>query len=267
MKVILLSGDHPDYSSELTSVAGVPVKSKIPLLGKPMVLWVAEALLNSKYVDHLIVVGMKKENSPLPENYPVTYIPMGGSLSDKIIEASKYVVKNYPEEKRVLICASDIPLLKPEMVDWFVEACGDHSADFYFSVIEKESTQEKFPGSGRSFQKMKDGYFAGGDLSMINPMVAIEKEDMVRKLASNRKNFIKQVWAVDKIALIKWLLGRLDTKQAERIASKALGIKAKLVISKYPEIGMDVDKVKQLYIVKQKLEEQYYGHSSPINVT
>ncbi len=267
MKVILLSGDQPDYSNELTSLAGVPVKSRIPLLGKPMVQWVAEALLQSKYVDHLIIVGMKKEDSPLPEHYPATYLPMGGSLADKIITASKYLLENFPEEKRALICASDIPLLKPEMVDWFVEACGDQSADFYFSVIEKESTQKKFPGSGRSFQKMRDGYFAGGDLSMINPKIAVEKEELVRKLTSNRKNFVKQVWAVDKLALIKWMLGKLDSKQAEKIASKALGIKARLVVSKYPELGMDVDKVNQLYIVKQTLEEQHYGSSSPINVT
>ncbi len=265
MRVILLGGDSPGYSSDIVKKEGVNAKGKIRIAGKTMLEWVAEALAKSKYVDHIFVVGLEKENSPLSDSLPVSYLPLEGPLADKIIGASKHILDQFPEDQRVIACASDIPLITSEMVDWFVEQCGDLSADFYFSVIEKSSTEKRFPNSGRSFQKMKDGYYAGGDLSIINPRKAIESKELIKKLTMNRKNFIKQIWAVDKIALIKWFLGRIGLEEAERIATKALRIETKVVVSKFPELGMDVDKLPQLELVRKELERYGRGiyRSSP----
>ncbi len=265
MRVILLGGDSPGYSNDIVKKEGVDAKGKIRIAGKTMLEWVTEALVSSKYVDHVFVVGLAKDNSPLPKNLPVSYLPLSGSLADKIVGASNHILNQFPEEQRVIVCASDIPLITAEMVDWFVEQCGDLSADFYFSVIEKTSTEKRFPNSGRSFQKMKDGYFAGGDLSIINPQKAVENKELILKLTTNRKNFIKQIWAVDKIALIKWFLGRVGLEEAEKIATKALGIRTKVVVSKFPEIGMDVDKPPQLELVRKELERYGRGiyRSSP----
>ncbi len=265
MRVILLGGDSPGYSNDIVKKEGVDAKGKIRIAGKTMLEWVAEALAKSKHVEHIFVVGLDEKNSPLPKTLPVSYLPLKGSLADKIVGASKYIIDHFPEDQRVIVCASDIPLITSEMVDWFIEQCGDLSADFYFSVIEKSSTDKRFPNSGRSFQKMKDGSYAGGDLSIINPRKAVENKELILKLTSNRKNFIKQIWAVDKIALIRWFFGRIGLNEAEKIATKALGIKTKVVVSKFPEIGMDVDKLPQLELVRKELERYGRGiyRSSP----
>jgi hypothetical protein len=101
---------------------------------------------------------------------------------------------------------------------------------------------------------MKGGRYAGGDVLMIDPRAVNANIDMFRTATGHRKNFLQQARLIGFVFIFRFLFRLMDLREAEWRASKALNVRGRVLDYLRAEIGMDVDKLHHLQLVKQELE-------------
>lgn len=256
MDAIITAGGRLTLDDPLYAVAPVEKKALMPLLGKPMINWVAGALIGSGLVENLIVVGLKPEEVDFG-NFPVQFVDAVGGIVDNILAAFRHLQTNNPAVQKVLICSSDIPLITPEIVRGFVAECGSQEADIYYAVVQKETMEARFPGSKRTYIPLKGGRFTGGDLFLADATTP-EKADLVllQTLTGHRKNYWQQARLLGFTFIFRFLLGRMTIDEAAQRAGKILSIEARAVVTRFAELGMDLDKPGQYEMIKVDLEKR-----------
>jgi molybdopterin-guanine dinucleotide biosynthesis protein A len=250
---VILAGGEPDKADPLLEYARVQKKPLIKIAGKEMVRYVVEAIAGSSRVGRIFIVGLSPEDG-VEFAAPVEYVEAAGDMLDNTVAGIERVMEVDPDMERVVVSTADIPLLRTEMVDYFIDTCLETDHDLYYTIVEKSTMEARFPGSGRSFVPLHGGSFAGGDLNMAKVSVIQANLPLARQAVEARKNIWQQVRLLGFGTLIKFAFGRLTIADAERVASRALGCQGRAVITPYPEMGMDVDKPHQLDIARAILE-------------
>ena len=114
----------------------------------------------------------------------------------------------------------------------------------------------RYPGSKRTYTKLKDMEVCGADINVVHVRMASEHLDVWNSLIANRKNPAAQagIMGLDTLYL---LLTRQATLQdfVERV-SKRIGVKGRAIVWPYAEPCMDVDKPNQLEMMRADLEKQ-----------
>lgn len=223
----------------LKECSQVSHEALIPIGNKTMVEHVVDALLQARKVKRVLIIGPVDDLSGLALDRRIsTAASCGGILEN--IEAG---LKKMPGEKRILLVTSDIPLLTPQAVDDFLRLCGDMSGDLYYPVIGKAVVESKYPGTRRTYVRLKEGTFTGGNLFLLNPAVYKKCVENGRKIINLRKSPIGLCRLLGLKFVVKFLMRSLTLREAEEKVSQLLGgIKGVVVISKHPEVGVDVDK-------------------------
>jgi len=247
--VIILAG----YATEpdaLSLETGEPCKALLPLKGRPMVSYVLSALRASGRMRRLVLVGLSSEQ--LGETFtdiPVVHLPNRHDTVDNMLAG----IEALGDADWVLFCSADIPLLTPEAIRDFLARCEATSADLYYPIVSREDMERRFPGSGRSFRQLVDGWFAGGDIYLVRPQLVQAHAAFARTLTARRKSAWGLARALGLEIILRFLIHRLRIADLERRANKILQCTCKAIISPYPELAMDVDKPKHLKIVLQAL--------------
>lgn len=256
MDSIILAGGINKPDDPLYTLTGEEKKALIPLAGKPMVSWVAEAIWGSGLVDQIVIVGLSPTEINLG-NMPVHFVEAAGGMIDNVLVAVDKVKQINPNTTKTLLCMSDIPLVTPEIIRGFVEECGSQEADIYYAIVEERTMEARFPNSRRTFVPFKGGRYSGGDI-YLSDITAPEKTDLdlFRSLTDSRKNYWKQARALGLSFIIRFLLRRATVHEAAQQARKLLNLEARVVDTRYAELGMDLDKPHQYQIIKSTLEKR-----------
>jgi len=249
----ILAGYSAQESNPLAEYTQGRSKALIPIAGKPMIAYVIAALSGSRYVRNIVIVGLE-EALTVDSCVPIEYLQGSGDIVDNLEVAVRHVLDRWPETEAILNSGADIPLITSEVVDAFVEACLESNHDFYYSIVERSVMERRFPSARRTFARLREGTFVGGDLTLLRPSALKADLELMRALAGKRKNVLKQARMFGLRMLVRFVLGRVTLAQAEAHASKVLGIRGRAVICPYAEIGMDVDKPFQLEIARAELE-------------
>lgn len=252
---MVTAGGIPQPGEHLYEVTQGKSKALIEIAGKPMVQWVLDALSGAQSVGHVVIVGLG-ESAGLRCNKPTSYVPNQGHMLNNIRAAANKIAELNPKAEFALIVASDIPTITPAMVDWVSAQVRVGEDDLIYNVIERGVMEERFPGSNRTFTKLKGIEVCGGDLTPAAMHTILSNKGPWEKLSDARKSPIKQASLVGFDTLILLLLRQLTLEGAARRASKNLGLRGRGVLCPYAEIGMDVDKTHQLEIVRRDLEAQ-----------
>lgn len=228
----------------------VSSKGAIPILGRPMIEYVIKAVKSAKSIDKILYVG---DLEVLPKiNTKVNYsIPDTGDFFFNLISGLEF----FKNESQVLIVTSDIPLIKGYMIDEFLSRC-DKSAVFCYSFVRKEDSERLFPKAHRTYVKLKEGSFTGGNIMLVSPSHILKIGELLEKIISARKNPFILAKIFGWSTIISYIIGSLSISSLEAKASRILGGKAQAVLMEYPEIGFDVDTPIQLNFVEGKLAEQ-----------
>lgn len=254
MQAILTAGGTFEADNPLFIETGIAKKALLPMGGKPMIEWVAEALAGSKYIDGLVVVGLEPDKLKLL-SLPIHYVADQGSIVDNALAGLNKVIEIDPNSDLVVLCSSDIPLITSKIVDEFVETCQKVEADLYYTVVGEQTMEARFPNSKRTFTPMKGGRYSGGDLIMAHKDVAQKANmDLVRGLTGERKNFFNQARMVGFGFIFRFIFRLMDLDEAAVRASKALNVTGRVFNYPRGEVGMDVDKLHQYLMVKADLE-------------
>lgn len=252
LNAVTLAGAPPETDDPLAVAEGVERKVLIDLHGRPMLWWVLRALRSSGRLGRLIVLGGEPEDIAGIAG-PIECVPAQGELLDNVLTGLQRLVALNPQAELALVVSGDMPLLTPEMVNWFIDACLETEADLYYPVVERAVMEGCFPGSARTYAPLREGRFCGGDMIMVRVSVALTQQELIRDLVERRKSPWQQARLIGVTTLIKLLLRRLSIAEAERVGSRTLSIRGKAIISPYAELGMDVDKPHHLAIVRQAL--------------
>ncbi len=255
MDAIVMAGGKTGPKDPLYPLAKLGYKSMLDVCGRPMVQWVLDALIDSGQVGQIVVVGLPIEIQ-LNCNRPIHRLDDRGDLVGNIQAGAEYLMKVNPKETHALAVSSDIPGITPEIVNWLVERVRESNHDFYFSVIERSVMEKRYPNSKRTYLKLKGAELCGGDANALSKATAVSGHPIYQRLHDARKNPVKQAGMIGFDLLALLLLGQLSLEEAERRASKRLGIHGRAILSPYAEIGMDVDKPFQYEIMVNDMKER-----------
>lgn len=239
ISAVILAGAPAD--AEMQAKHSIRNRAEIPIAGKPMIRYVVDALKGSRDVGNVRLIGdIQCEGAD-------KVIPSAGSMIANLVagvEAS--------EGAHVLISTSDIPMLTAEAVDDFIRRCGDLSADLYYAIIPKEECEKRFPGMRRTYVRLAEGTFTGGNMVIISSEFVRKNSEYLRQVFAVRKKPLKLAGLIGVGTLVRAIIaqkvwaGAINLPLLERTAGRALKADLKAVQTPYAEIGSDVDDIGQM---------------------
>jgi len=223
-------------------------KALIKINGKEMIRYIVEAFKGLDFIDTIAVVGPKESLLPIEDQVDVI-VDSAASMSDNILRG----VSIFPDDEMILISTADIPMITPEAIRDFVEKSLAMDADFYYPIVSKEENEKKYPGVKRTYVKIKDGTFTGGNIVMVR---AGKVKECIKR-AEAFMTYRKKPWKLARIFglkfIFKFMLGILTINELQERVVELFNIKARAIISSYPEIATDVDKDSDLELAARAL--------------
>ena len=257
MHAIIAAGGKLNTEDPLFIEVGLANKALIPLAGKPMVQWVVEALLGSKHIEGVVIVGLQPSDLNLPD-LPIQYAPETDNVVNNVLAGLELVKKQDPNYKWVLVSTADIPLIKPEMIDNFIETAQTLGAEAIYPLVTDKTMESRFPNSKRTFTKMKGGRYSGGNITLASHVAPLKiNYDLLRGITGERKNFVAQARLIGIGFIIRFLLGLMTIEEAAQRASIPFNVIGKVIDWPNAEVAMDVDKQHQYHIIKQEIEAKH----------
>lgn len=226
-------------------------KALFRINGRMMIDYVIDAVKGASDIDRVVIVGPKSELAEHFKDRVDAVIDCSGSIMENIITGAKYL----GNDNHILICSSDIPLVTSEAISDFIHKANALNADLCYPIVEKSENDKKYPEIERTYVRIKEGTFTGGNIFYVNPLILDKGFTLAEKLVNNRKKPLKMAKILSFRFLVQLLLGNLTIERIEKRFSKILDIHAKAVISKYPEIGNDVDKPSDVIIATAHLSK------------
>lgn len=246
--VIVLAG-RPNQG-RLRGLDPAAWEALISVAGRPMISYLLKALAGSQRVDGGLVVGP-------PELAPL--LPPGFTRVDPADSVVGHLGRAMPllrGRRRVLLAASDVPLITSAMVDEFLDGCGDRSLDVYFPVVRRETAEARYPGARRTYVRLRDGMFTAGNLFLVNPEVlqSVDGQDgVLARLLRWRKSPWRLALALGPALLFGLLARTLSLTDVETRVARRLRLTGRAVTLADPEVGMDVDQPVDLELCREVL--------------
>ena len=245
--VVLAGGDA---NQVVPSLAGP--KSLINIAGRPMIAYVMDALRRSAGLKE-IVVALSDGTEP------EAFAGLGARIVTEthgVVDAIDKAIRVLNPEGYIMVVSSDTPMINARAINDFLDKCEASDAEIYYTVIPKESTEKMFPGTSRTYIRLRDGTFTGGNVHLASKAAFLRTKAMGEKIFTKRKSPLGLVRLLGVGFVLKFLLGRLTIASLEEGASRALGAKVKAVVTPYPELGVDVDKPEDLRIAEIHLTRE-----------
>jgi GTP:adenosylcobinamide-phosphate guanylyltransferase len=241
--------------SKLSEVSTEPYEASIEIAGKPMIWYVVKALLNSEKINKVLIVG-PEDISDIdygPEAVDRVELTLcSGNMIDNLLRG----IDRFVEDKKILVATSDIPMITAEAIDDFINRCETVDADIYYSIGSKEDNESKYPGVARTYVKLTEGTFTGGNIVLLAPGVISRNRNIIAQAYALRKKPLKMARLLGFKVIIKMMFNRMSVAELEKRVQKLLGCKCKAIISPYPEVGIDVDKPSDLTLADKILSSK-----------
>lgn len=254
MDAIVIAGGIPRPEDPLYSYVKGDAKALVDIAGKPMVQWVLDALSDSQRVDNVIVVGLSAKNQ-LSCKKPLHFLPNQGRMLSNIVAGINKSLQLDKKSKYVLIVSSDIPAIKPHMVDWLVDTSMQTKDDLYYGVCPRDVMEARYPGSNRTYTRLKDMELCGSDINLCHVRMATEHLELWESLLGARKSPLAQASKLGLGLLFALATRQLTLEAAVTRISERIGIKGRAIVWQYAEPCMDVDKPHQLELMRADLSK------------
>jgi hypothetical protein len=256
MDAIVTAGGIPLPEEPLYPATLGQAKALVDVAGKPMVQWVLDALSEARTVDNVVIVGLT-EKMGLECKKKMYFVSNQGKMVQNLQAGGRKVKEVTPEAEHVLLVSSDIPGITGEMVDWVVNTDMQSDQDVYYHVIQREVMEKRYPGCKRTWTHLKDMEVCGGDMNVGRLSLLLSEDTNIwEKITDARKSPLKQAALVGFDTAFLLLTGQLMLEKAEKNIMKRLNITGKAIVCPYAEVGMDVDKLFQLKIMREDLKKQ-----------
>lgn len=240
---VVLAGDNEDRKIQQGTI--IPNKAFIKINGRNMVSYVLDCYTKTKALAGVGIIGPPDKLGKLEQG--VVPIAQRGSMVDNVVAAADTFKDGW-----LLLSSCDIPLITSEAVEDFLSNC--HGADMYYPLVVKEDCDKVFPEMQRTWVKLRDGVFTGGNMVLIRTSKVYTAAKPAGDFFAARKSPVQLASLVGISTLVKLVLRTLTIAEVEQKMAKILGISCKAVSTSYPEIGTDVDKESDYNLISAKLK-------------
>jgi len=227
----VLAGGNAD--DPLAQKFGVASKALVPHRGRPLVEHTLEALSQTGL--EVILVGLSATLNPPPK----ISLPDRGSLIANL-EAGLLAAKG----GKVLVATGDMPFLSIEAVRWILNNAPQ--AGFVYPIIAKNTIEAGFPGMRRTYARIREGFFTGGNMVLIDKKLFFTALPMLKRAIELRKSPLALARMIGLSTLLQVLLGQADIASLEARVSQIIGVPARALITPYAEVGIDIDREEDL---------------------
>lgn len=240
---VVLAGDNEDRKIKQGSI--IPNKAFIKINGRNMVDYVLDCLKGTKGLAEVAIIGPEDELRSTTNG--VRVIPQQVDMIDNVVIAADTFQNGW-----LLLSSCDIPLLTPAAVEDFLANC--QGADFFYPLVAKEDCDRIFPDMQRTWVKLKDGIYTGGNMVLIRTSMVQTAADPARDFFAARKSPAQLARLIGIGTVVRLMLKKLTVSELEAKMTKILGLSCKAVATSYPEIGTDVDKESDYNLISAKLK-------------
>jgi hypothetical protein len=227
--VVILAGGRTDEA--LRAATGANYRADIVLAGRTLAERVLEA--TAPFGEPILVGG--------PEGRSLRRVEGGADFCESLGNGLARV-----ESERFLLVTVDLPCLTTEGLRDFVSNC-DPSAGLNFPIVRIEDCEREFPGMRRTTLKLREGTVTGGNVGLMETAAMRRALPVMRRAYALRKRPLRLAHMVGFGVLARVVLGQavpasLPLACLERGVGRFLGVKVHAVLSRYAELGADLDK-------------------------
>ena len=217
---------------------GVNSRAMVKVGGVTMLDRVVGALKDN--ADRILIVG------DVTCSYNAEIYPPKKSLMENIDFALGKCEGDY-----ILLCTSDIPFITEEAVKDFVDEGIKYDVGFVYPICRKEKCLEMYPTLKRTYVKIKDGEFTGGNIMLMKRSFLAGIMPIMQELYEARKSPLKLAKMIGfdiiwRLLLCKICPSVLDKEFLENKISALFGERVKAYISPDPSICEDLDSPEEL---------------------
>ncbi|HOJ15562.1 MAG TPA: NTP transferase domain-containing protein [Caldisericia bacterium] len=244
--LVLAGGGNPDWTEKEFSAEH---KNLIDICGKPSISYVLDAIKNSKNEGSIILVGTSILEKAGFSNWVDKFIGVepNQSLAENVRIGEKAATGDF-----IVIMGGDIPGITHETINAIVDNINNYSNyEFIVFVVTKDEIERKFPGSKRTYGRIKEGLSKVGNLLAIRRDSLPKLDPLIDKYTAGRKSLISLAFSFGIFNIIKLLItGSTSIPDLEKIFLKTTGLNAKGIVFPYGEIGVDIDKPSDVYDIR-----------------
>lgn len=243
--VILAGGSVPPTLAQLCSQ-----RALLRLNGRYLLEYLLETLVSMD-----MVVGT---SIAVPEDVFGYLADLDGvkvPSSDRLVENMQRGVNAlaHLHPTHYLFITGDIPLVTKDGLTTYINDSIQSGADLTYPIIPQEASEKRFPNAKRTYVKIKEGTFTGGNAILTKAGLLDDKSDLIQKLYAARKKPLQLAQILGLATVLRLISGTLALPYLEGIASRVLGAPARAIITHHAEIGFDVDKASDLAAVERAL--------------
>lgn len=219
--------------------------------GRLMLDYLLETLTGVSTVADIAVVA---PDAALPAlaALPGRKIASGDSIVDNMRRGAAAVAGCAPTH--LLFITGDIPLVTPAGVEDYLTKSVDSGASLTYPIIPREVSEARFPGAKRTYVKLNEGIFTGGNAIFATADLLQDKHALIQELYEARKQPLKLAQTLGLPTLLRFITGNLDLPFIESVGERILSAPVRAIITRYAEIGFDVDKPEDLHAVERALQ-------------
>ena len=148
------------------------------------------------------------------------------------------------QPERILVISADLLWLTKEAVDTFIRDAP--AAALVYPIIAREVAEREFPAQKRTYAKLKEGTFTGGNALLLEPRTIPTLLPFVNRAYEGRKNPLSLARLFGFGFVFKLLTGRLRIETLERRAGYLLGMRVRAFQCQDASLGADVDEIAHL---------------------
>lgn len=235
--VVLAGGGTGDA---LARAHGALCKALVPVGGKPMAAHVLAALTACDSVSRVVYVGERFGGLDLCN---VDVVPPGLGYSQSLALGLGAALALDPAAP-LLVVTADVPWLTPQAIDRFVTASA--GAQLAYPIVSAQAALRDFPGQRRTFVKLRQGRYTGGNLLLLHPSLTAPFLALIERAYRARKNPAALATLVGPRTLLAFITGRAEIPTLERIVGQRLGGVVRAVVSEDACLAADVDRPEHL---------------------
>lgn len=227
-------------------------KGLLPLEGQPLVEWVVDAFLEARTIGEIAVVMPTAENLGAWVDKVGKLVVSDRGFMDNVLAG----ISAFRSDRPVLVATGDIPLLTPAAIDDFVERSLATGADFVYPLVRRDEIRRQFPGSERTFFRLRSGWFTGGNMMLVNPRLALPVRDLGERLFALRKSPLGTVRLAGYWFAVRFVLGRLEPADLGAKIEQMFGGTGAAVVTDHASIAIDVDKPSDVHLARHVLTQR-----------
>ncbi len=229
-----------DGTSSLERVVGTLARSP----------WIQRTLIS---IDQPEILAGQPDLSARISAGEISLIESASSPSRSVLR----VLRGLPPDETLLVTTADHALLSVPMLDHFLSRAHASGADLAVGLVTRSELRARFPESRRTYLPFRGESYSGANLFAFLTPRALRAAEFWTRAERFRKRPWRLVSAFGPLALLLFLLRRLDVDAAFERASRVIGARVTAVKMPYAEAAVDIDKLSDLELVNRILAERH----------